>query len=147
MSFFQVRGQSRLTQGTNLAYLNYFPYLCIVFREHVCSDLSRTILETKPNETMAKVHIPTGSTFQEVAAQLATIGITLDSHQLPDGTYRAYVRQSNREKFLLNLNLNPPTSAGSKAWLTYHGKSSMGTGYQYRKRCIVENQQEVSARR
>ena len=53
---------------------------------------------------MAKVHIPTGSTFQEVAAQLATIGITLDSHQLPDGTYRAYVRQSNREKFLQVVN-------------------------------------------
>ena len=45
-----------------------------------------------------------GSTFQEVAAQLATIGITLDSHQLPDGTYRAYVRQSNREKFLQVVN-------------------------------------------
>ena len=54
--------------------------------------------------------------------------------------------------------LTPPTAwrRANGQWLiangwtatpTRHGKSSMGTGYQYRKRCIVENQQEVAARR
>ena len=64
---------------------------------------------------MAKVHIPPGSTFQEVAAQLASIGITLDAHQLPDGTYRAYVRASNREKFIQAVASLP---AQKKEWHT-----------------------------
>ena len=53
---------------------------------------------------MAKVHIPPGSTFEETAAQLATIGITLDRHQLPDGTYRAYTRKDKLSLLLNHLN-------------------------------------------
>jgi len=49
---------------------------------------------------MAKVHIPPGSTFEETAAQLATIGVTLDAHPLPDGTYRAYIRKDRLQRFL-----------------------------------------------
>jgi hypothetical protein len=53
---------------------------------------------------MAKVHIPPGYTWQQVADQLKTIGVTLDGHQLPDGTYRAYVRKSNLKRFFNILN-------------------------------------------
>jgi len=31
--------------------------------------------------------------LKEAAKKLAQSGITLDTHQLPDGTYRAYVRK------------------------------------------------------
>jgi hypothetical protein len=41
---------------------------------------------------MAKVIIRNMSP-QQAAQQLAQCGITLDTHQLPDGTYRAYVRK------------------------------------------------------
>ena len=50
---------------------------------------------------MAKVHIPAGYTWRQVAEQLKTIGITLDGHPLPDGTYRAYVRKDKVKHFLL----------------------------------------------
>jgi len=53
---------------------------------------------------MGKVKIPPGYTWQQVADQLKTIGITLDGHQLPDGTYRAYVRKSNLRKFFGIIN-------------------------------------------
>ena len=53
---------------------------------------------------VAKVHIPPGCTWQQVADQLKTIGMTLDRHQLADGTYRAYVRKNNLQKFVENLN-------------------------------------------
>ena len=49
---------------------------------------------------MAKVHIPPGYTWRQVADQLNTIGVTLDGHQLPDGTYRAYVRKDRLQRFL-----------------------------------------------
>jgi len=49
---------------------------------------------------MAKVHIPPGYTWRQVADQLNTIGVTLDAHQLPDGTYRAYVRKDRLQRFL-----------------------------------------------
>ena len=41
---------------------------------------------------MAKVRIR-DRPLQEAAEMLAQTGITLDKHQLPDGTYRAYVRK------------------------------------------------------
>ena len=53
---------------------------------------------------MAKVRIPDGYTWEQVAEQLRTIGVTLDRHQLADGTYRAYVRKKNLQKFVENLN-------------------------------------------
>ena len=53
---------------------------------------------------MAKVKIPPGSTFEQTAAELASIGVTLDGHQLPDGSYRAYVRQENRQLFINHIN-------------------------------------------
>lgn len=49
---------------------------------------------------MAKVRIPTGCTFEEVAHELAAVGITLDGHCLPDGRYRAYVRKENMSTFV-----------------------------------------------
>jgi len=52
-----------------------------------------------PNAT-AKVKIPAGCTWRQVADQLNTIGVTLDAHQLPDGTYRAYVRKDRIQRFL-----------------------------------------------
>ncbi|MBQ3999311.1 MAG: hypothetical protein II644_08260 [Paludibacteraceae bacterium] len=73
---------------------------------------------------MAKVHIPTGYTWRQVAEQLKTIGVTLDGHQLPDGTYRAYVRKKNLNLFINNL--NPSTPAGGETWSAENGKSRMG---------------------
>ena len=55
---------------------------------------------------MAKCHIPRGYTWQQVADQLRTIGVTLDAHPLPDGTYRAYVRKSKLTQFMNHLNPN-----------------------------------------
>ena len=63
---------------------------------------------------MAKVKIPEGYTWRQVADMMKQIGVTLDGHQLADGTYRAYVRKSNLNQFI-NLTLNPSTSVGSKA--------------------------------
>ena len=56
-------------------------------------------MKKEKEKKMAKVHIPPDYTWQQVAEELKTIGITLDGHQLPDGTYRAYVRKSNLRKF------------------------------------------------
>ena len=63
--------------------------------------------------SMAKVEIPAGYTWRQVAEQLKTIGVTLDGHKLPDGTYRAYVRKDRVNQFL-NLTLNPSTPIGGK---------------------------------
>ena len=54
---------------------------------------------------MAKIRIPPGYTWRQIADQLATIGITLDAHQLADGSFRAYVRKRNLNLFINNLNL------------------------------------------
>lgn len=48
---------------------------------------------------MAKVLIKEGTSFEQAAAELANIGITLDRHKLGDGTHRAYVRQKNKALF------------------------------------------------
>lgn len=48
---------------------------------------------------MAKVSIKQGSSFEQAAAGLKKIGITLDRHKLHDGTHRAYVRKENRALF------------------------------------------------
>ena len=37
--------------------------------------------------------------LKEAAEILAQSGITLDTHQLPDGTYRAYVRKDKIPQF------------------------------------------------
>lgn len=52
---------------------------------------------------MAKVRLPPGGDWRQAAEDLATIGVTLDRHQLPDGTYRAYVRQDKMNMFLTFL--------------------------------------------
>ena len=60
---------------------------------------------------MAKVLIKEGTNFEQAAAELANIGITLDRHKLGDGTHRAYVRQKNKplfEAFIASL-APPPT--------------------------------------
>ena len=49
---------------------------------------------------MAKVRIPKGMTLDELIAELAAIGITVDRHPLPDGTYRCYVPKSKINLFL-----------------------------------------------
>ena len=49
---------------------------------------------------MAKVNIPPGCTWRQVADQLNTNGVTLHGHQLPDGSYRAYVRKDRLPRFL-----------------------------------------------
>ena len=54
---------------------------------------------------MAKIRIPVGYSKDEIANQLAEIGITLDGHQLADGTYRVYVRKRNINVFINQLNL------------------------------------------
>ena len=52
---------------------------------------------------MAKIRIPVGYSREEIADQLAELGITLDGHQLADGTYRAYVRKRNINVFIMYL--------------------------------------------
>ncbi|MBR6017354.1 MAG: hypothetical protein IK073_01880 [Paludibacteraceae bacterium] len=52
---------------------------------------------------MAKIRIPVGYSKEEIANQLAELGITLDGHQLADGTYRAYVRKRNINVFIMYL--------------------------------------------
>ena len=47
---------------------------------------------------MAKVTIR-DMPLKEAAKILAQSGITLDTHQLPDGTYRAYVRKDKIQSF------------------------------------------------
>ena len=37
--------------------------------------------------------------LKQAAEILAQTGITLDTHQLPDGTYRAYVRKDKIQSF------------------------------------------------
>ena len=55
-------------------------------------------------------------TFEETARQLASIGITLDRHQLPDGSFRAYVRKDNINLLLTALtNLNYEENSDSNA--------------------------------
>ena len=53
---------------------------------------------------MAKVRIPKGMTLEELVAELAAIGITVDRHPLPDGAYRCYVPKSKINEFINNLN-------------------------------------------
>ena len=52
---------------------------------------------------MAKVIIRNMS-LQQAAQQLAQCGITLDTHKLPDGTYRAYVRKDKLATFTQFIN-------------------------------------------
>ncbi len=47
---------------------------------------------------MARVRIPPGSTPEQTAAELATIGVTM-GQRLRDGTYRAYVRKDKIQSF------------------------------------------------
>ena len=61
---------------------------------------------------MAKIIIPPDLTFEQVAQQLAQNGITLDANQLPDGSYRVYVRQDKLNLFLTTL--NPPNNENDK---------------------------------
>ena len=49
---------------------------------------------------MAKLRLPPNITLAEVIPQLAEIGITVDPHQLPDGSYRTYVRKDHMQRFL-----------------------------------------------
>ena len=50
---------------------------------------------------MAKILIPPGMTFEETARQLASISVTLDRHQLSDGSFRAYVFNPLAKRSLL----------------------------------------------
>ena len=52
---------------------------------------------------MARVRIPPGSTPEQTAAELATIGVTM-GQRLRDGTYRAYVRKENMQLFINHIN-------------------------------------------
>ena len=52
---------------------------------------------------MARVRIPPGSTPEQTAAELATIGVTM-GQRLQDGSYRAYVRKENMQKFINHIN-------------------------------------------
>ena len=52
---------------------------------------------------MAKARIPPSKSWDEVAAALREMGITLDRHRLPDGSFRAYVRKDHMERFLTQL--------------------------------------------
>ena len=56
---------------------------------------------------MAKVIIPPGSTWLQVSGALKELGITLDRHRLPDGSYRAYVRKDKLNLLLSHLNTQP----------------------------------------
>jgi len=47
---------------------------------------------------MAKIRIR-DRPLKEAAEMLAQSGITLDTHQLPDGSYRAYVRKDKMTLF------------------------------------------------
>lgn len=52
---------------------------------------------------MARVRIPPGSTPEQTAAELATIGVTI-GQRLQDGSYRAYVRKENMQLFINHIN-------------------------------------------
>ena len=79
-------------------------YLCITYVKPI-----------HPTILMAKVIIH-DIPLQEAAKILAQTGITLDKHQLPDGTYRAYVRKDKMPLFLSN-NLKPTQLwTGNKFW-------------------------------
>jgi hypothetical protein len=52
---------------------------------------------------MARVRISPGSTPEQTAAELATIGVTM-GQRLRDGTYRAYVRKENMQLFINHIN-------------------------------------------
>jgi hypothetical protein len=65
-------------------------YLCITYVKPIL--MAKVIIHDIP--------------LQEAANILAQTGITLDKHQLPDGTYRAYVRKDKIPLFLSN-NLKP----------------------------------------
>ena len=54
---------------------------------------------------MAKILLPPNRSLDELADELAPLGITLDRHPLPDGSFRVYVRRSNLQTFLKFLNL------------------------------------------
>ncbi|MBO4453837.1 MAG: hypothetical protein J5761_02145 [Paludibacteraceae bacterium] len=53
---------------------------------------------------MARIHKPPDMTLPELAESLRPYGITI-GQQLPDGTYRAYVRKDHLQQFLSNLNI------------------------------------------
>ena len=65
-------------------------YLCITYVKPIL--MAKVIIHDIP--------------LDEAAQILAQTGITLDKHQLPDGTYRAYVRKDKMPLFLSN-NLKP----------------------------------------
>ncbi len=52
---------------------------------------------------MARVRIPPGSTPEQTAAELATIGVTM-GQRLQDGSYRAYIRKENMQLFINHIN-------------------------------------------
>ena len=52
---------------------------------------------------MARVRIPPGSTPEQTAAELATIGVTM-GQRLRDGSYRAYIRKENMQLFINHIN-------------------------------------------
>ena len=56
---------------------------------------------------MAKVRIR-DMPLKEAAKILAQSGITLDTHRLPDGTYRAYVRKDKISQFYETFFSNKP---------------------------------------
>lgn len=48
---------------------------------------------------MAKIILKPNEKIEDVAQQLAHVGITVDTHPLGNDTYRAYVRKENMELF------------------------------------------------
>ena len=60
---------------------------------------------------MAKIIIQNAEELHTIARQLAQAGITLDTRQLPDNSYRIYIRKKNMQAFLAfinRLNNKPP---------------------------------------
>ena len=60
---------------------------------------------------MAKLRLPPDIPLAEVIPQLAEIGITVDPNQLPDGSYRTYVRKDHMSIFIAHINQQPPNGA------------------------------------
>ena len=56
---------------------------------------------------MARIRISLGSTPEQTARELASIGVTM-GQQLQDGSYRVYVRKENMKKFVESLTKKGP---------------------------------------
>ena len=102
MKYITSRGTSIISQGTKYCrYQQKAVPLHQIYKPSVLGPLSYFY-------RMAKITLPPGASLDEVAAELQNVGMTLDRHRYPDGTYRVYVRKENMATFadFINQQIN-----------------------------------------